>query len=89
MFKKKLTPGNCIRCEADFVGHNSIFCRTLSDQASQDPKYRENEKIPSKETKANIMEGTDVCIERYSQKGSIKLMMILHLFFKDLMALSL
>ena len=25
------TPDNCVRCEAAFVGHNIIFCRTLSD----------------------------------------------------------
>ena len=25
------TPDNCVRCEAAFVGHNSIFCRTLFD----------------------------------------------------------
>ena len=25
------TPDNCVRCEADFAGHNSIFCGTLSD----------------------------------------------------------
>ena len=33
-FEKKFnfTPDNsCARCEADFVGYNSIFCRTLSD----------------------------------------------------------
>ena len=23
------TPDNCVRCEAAFIGHNSIFCRTL------------------------------------------------------------
>ena len=26
-----LTPDNCVRCEVTFVGHNLIFCRTLSD----------------------------------------------------------
>ena len=25
------TPSNCVCCEAAFVGHNSIFYRTLSD----------------------------------------------------------
>ena len=25
------TPENCVHYEAVFVGHNSIFCRTLSD----------------------------------------------------------
>ena len=25
------TPGNCVWCEPAFAGHNSIFCRTLSD----------------------------------------------------------
>ena len=23
------TPDNCVRCEAAFIGHNSVFCRTL------------------------------------------------------------
>ena len=26
-----LTQDNCVRCEADFVVHNSIFYRALSD----------------------------------------------------------
>ena len=29
--KINLTPDNCVHCEAAFVGHNSIFHRTLSD----------------------------------------------------------
>ena len=33
IYKKKFnfTPDSCVRCEAAFVGHNSVFCRTLSD----------------------------------------------------------
>ena len=27
----KVTPDNCVLCETDFVGYNSIFCRTLPD----------------------------------------------------------
>ena len=29
-FKTSVTD-NCVQCKAVFVGHNSIFCRTLSD----------------------------------------------------------
>ena len=29
--KNYVTPDNCVRCEAAFVGHNSIFCRALFD----------------------------------------------------------
>ena len=25
------TPDNCVGCEADLIGYNSIFCDTLSD----------------------------------------------------------
>ena len=35
-------PDNCVGCEAAYAGHNSIFCRAMSDSGANTQACRDN-----------------------------------------------